>query len=360
MPMQRPSILKPLLILASVLIALAAMHAAAATVAPIFFALFIAALLTPIYRWLKRRMSSGLALLLCVGVMGLVGLFLVLLIGHSVAALATSLASYQETLSQRQAELEAIAAAAGQSSVFGYLLSVLDPAALADILALTIGVMGSLLRNSLLILFVTIFALGEGPRFKARMVKTYGADHYLPRNTINTLNQIISYFGLRAIVNLVVAVCTALMLWWFDIPYSGLWGVLIFFLSFIPYLGAFVSTIPPVILAFAQGGLGFALLIILLTIVINSLTENVVQPLVMGKGLSISPTVVFLSFVFWLYILGGLGAFVAMPLTLGMILFMNEFEETRGLAALMVIFPAQADLSSPGGEPVTKVKEAQL
>lgn len=72
---------------------------------------------------------------------------------------------------------------------------------------------------------------------------------------------------------------------------------------------------------------------------INSLTENIVAPLIMGKGLSVSPTVVFLSFVFWMGILGGLGAFVAMPITLGLILFMNEFEETRRLAAIMGTFP---------------------
>ena len=116
-----------------------------------------------------------------------------------------------------------------------------------------------------------------------------------------------------------------------------------FLLSFIPYIGAFVSTIPPVILAFAQGGLELALIIIIFTILINSLTENVVSPLVMGKGLSISPTVVFLSFVFWMFILGGLGAFIAMPITLTLVLFMGEFEETHDLAALMVIFPDQPE-----------------
>jgi AI-2 transport protein TqsA len=49
--------------------------------------------------------------------------------------------------------------------------------------------------------------------------------------------------------------------------------------------------------------------------------------------------VVFLSFIFWMFILGGLGAFIAMPLTLALILFMRNFEETRGLAEMMVTFP---------------------
>jgi predicted PurR-regulated permease PerM len=77
-------------------------------------------------------------------------------------------------------------------------------------------------------------------------------------------------------------------------------------------------------------------------IIINSLAENVVAPLMMGKGLSVSPTVVFLSFIFWMYILGGLGAFVAMPLTIALIQFMSAFEETRGMAQIMGTIPEPA------------------
>ena len=77
-----------------------------------------------------------------------------------------------------------------------------------------------------------------------------------------------------------------------------------------------------------------------LAIVINGISENVVSPMIMGKGLSISPTVVFLSFLFWMAVLGGSGAFVAMPLTVGLILFMSTFEETRGLAAIMGSTPS--------------------
>jgi AI-2 transport protein TqsA len=88
--------------------------------------------------------------------------------------------------------------------------------------------------------------------------------------------------------------------------------------------------------------LGLALLVILLAIVINGLVENVVSPLVMGKGLAVSPTVVFLSFIFWMFILGGPGAFIAMPLTVGVMLFLGSFEETRGLAAMMGDMPEPA------------------
>lgn len=342
MTLPQPSIVKPLLILTAVAVLLAGMYLSASVLAPVLFALFIAALLTPINRRFKQHMSGGLALVLSIGVMGLVTLFLVLLVGNSLTTLVSSLASYQETLSQRQAELQTAAGDLGQTSAFQAVLAALDPATLVNVMSFVLDIAGSLFRNGLLILFVTMFALAEGPQLYRRMLGSFGADHFAPRLTRQLFGLTISYFGLRAIVNLIVAVVTALMLWFFDIPYAGLWGVLIFFLSFVPYIGAFVSTLPPLILAFAQGGLGLALIIGLLTIVINSLTENVVQPLVMGKGLSVSPIVVFMSCVVWVNILGGLGAFVAMPLTLALILFMRNFEETRGLAEIMVTSPEAA------------------
>jgi len=345
--MQHPSIFKPVLVLAAAAILLVAMRLGASIVTPILMACFIAALLSPIYGWLKRRVPAGLALLLTLGFLVLVVIALVLLVGNSLTTLASSLASYGDQFSQRQAQLQAEAGAMGQTAAFKQLLSAIDPATLAAMLGFILGIAASLFKNGLLILFITLFVLTEGPQFKVRMEQAFGANHFLTRNTMALYKVVINYFGLRAIVNLVTASVTGLMLWLLGIPNAGLWAVLIFFFSFVPYIGAFFATIPPVLLAYAQSGLGLALLVILLSVVINSLTENIVAPLVMGKGLSVSPTVVFLSFIFWMFILGGSGAFIAMPLTVGVILFMGSFEETRGLAALMGDIPEPPAANQP-------------
>jgi len=344
--MQQPSVFKPVLILAAAVILLVGMYLGASIVAPILMGCFIAALLFPVYGGLKRRVPSGLALLLTFVFLILVVLLLVLLVGNSLTTLKSDLASYNEQFSQRQAELQAEAEATGQTAI-QQLLSLVDPATLTAVLGSILSVASSLFKSGMLILFITLFVLTEGPQFKMRMVQAFGADHFLPRNTIAMYRTVISYFCLRAIVNAVTASVTGLTLWLLGIPHAGLWAVLLFFLCFVPYIGAFFAMIPPVLLAYAEGGLGLALLVILLSIVINGLAENIVAPLVMGKGLSISPTVVFLSFVFWMFILGGPGAFIAMPLTLGVMLFLGSFEETRGMAALMAGTPKPDRASIP-------------
>jgi AI-2 transport protein TqsA len=334
--MQYPSILKPILILASAAVLLTAMHFAASFLVPVLLGIFFATLLTPIYRWLKKRLPSGLALLLSIGFLLLLALFLVLLVGRSFNTLASSLGSYGAQLNQRQAELSAASGSSSQTTDLAPLFSALDPAKLVSLLSFVVGTLAGIFKDGLVILMVTIFFLLESPLFIARLRRTFGDEHALPQKITALAQMMISYFGLRALINLVNAIATGLMLWLFDIPYAGLWAVLIFFLSFIPYIGAILSMVPPLILAYAQGGLGLVIVIGLLSVVINGVSENILQPMVMGKGLSVSPTVVFLSVMFWLFILGGPGAFLAMPLTLALILILQNFTETRGLAAMLV------------------------
>jgi AI-2 transport protein TqsA len=90
-----------------------------------------------------------------------------------------------------------------------------------------------------------------------------------------------------------------------------------------------------VVLALAEFGVDRALLVIAGVVVINILAENVLSPMMMGRGLNVSPTIVFLSFVFWAWLLGGPGAFLALPITLFVAVMFDTFAETRWLANLI-------------------------
>ncbi len=339
---QFPSIVKSILILASAAVILTVMHLAASFLVPVLLAIFFATLLTPIYSWLKkRRIPKWLALLLAIGVLILIALFLVLLVGRSITVLEASLDGYRDQFSQRQAELAAQLESLNPSLDASTLDSALNPDTLVSALGFVVTTLAGMLKNGFVILMLTVFLLVEAPVFKVRMSQAFGPEHATTQNVNSLAHLMIRYFGSRAVINLINATATGIMLWLFGIPYVGLWVVLIFFLSFIPYIGAIISMIPPILIAYAQSGLGVAVLVGLLSVVINAVSENIVQPMVLGVSLSVSPTVVFLSTMFWLFILGGPGAFLAMPLTMAVILTMQNFAETRGLAALVVrTFPS--------------------
>ena len=114
-----------------------------------------------------------------------------------------------------------------------------------------------------------------------------------------------------------------------------LWGILTFFLSFVPYIGLVLAITPAVVLGLAEFGLTRAVIVIVGVVLINLLVENVLSPMMMGRGLNLSPTTVFLSFIFWAWLLGGPGAFLAVPITLFVISMLDTFPETKWLASLM-------------------------
>src|SRR3712207_5998721 len=113
------------------------------------------------------------------------------------------------------------------------------------------------------------------------------------------------------------------------VDFPLMWGILTFFLSFIPWIGLPLAVAPAVVLALAEHGPERALLAIAGVIVINILAENLVSPMLMGRGLSLSPTFLFIGFIFWAFVLGGPGAFLAAPLTIFVVLMLGTFPETR-------------------------------
>jgi AI-2 transport protein TqsA len=128
-----------------------------------------------------------------------------------------------------------------------------------------------------------------------------------------------------------------------------MWGILTFFLSFVPYIGLVLAVAPAVLLALAEFGWDRALLVIAGVTVINILAENVLSPM-MSRGLKISPTIVFVSFVFWAWLLGGPGAFLAVPITLFVAVMFDTVPETRWLANVIGVSGSDPDAAAPDAE----------
>ena len=119
------------------------------------------------------------------------------------------------------------------------------------------------------------------------------------------------------------------------LEYAVVWGFLAFALSYIPYVGFWLAVIPPMLIAWSELGLASAVIILIGAVIINIFAENVLFPQAAGKGLRLSPTVVFVSLVVWGFVLGSLGALLAVPLTLALMMFLQYFDETRWISTLL-------------------------
>ncbi len=143
------------------------------------------------------------------------------------------------------------------------------------------------------------------------------------------------YMTILTGINFLVGMGNTIFLLVLGVDYALLWGLLAWFMGYIPSIGFIIALIPPVLLAYAQYGLSTAVIVLVGYVLINGGVQNFIQPKIMGQGLKINPVVVFVGLFIWGYLLGGIGALLAVPLTLLVLTIMENFEGTRPLAILM-------------------------
>jgi AI-2 transport protein TqsA len=136
-------------------------------------------------------------------------------------------------------------------------------------------------------------------------------------------------------INFLVGLGDTIFLMIMGVPYALLWGLLAWFMGYIPSIGFMIALIPPVLLAYAMYGLPTALIVLVGYILINGGIQNFVQPKIMGESLKVSPLIIFIGLFIWGYLLGGIGAILAVPMTMLVIIIMENFDGTRPIAVLM-------------------------
>src|SRR5215217_7849225 len=332
--LRQPSMLRVMLALAAAVVVLVGMRLAAPILNPILFAVVLALLFSPLYSWIRRRgLSTPLALVIMLVFVGAIFAGLFFTLGTSISRFTERLSFYTSQLDVRLDDLDALIERLGISNVD--LKEVVKPGALADALGVVLSGIAGFLSDLFLILVIMLFLLAEGAAMMDRLRASVPEGNAQVAGLIEVGHNVVRQFGLRAVVNLVTAIGVTVLLVVLGVDFPLLWGILTFFLSFVPYVGLFIALTPAVVLALAEFGLSRALVVIVGVTLINIVAENVLSPMLMGRGLNLSPTVVFLSFMLWAWVLGGPGAFLAVPITLFVIGMLETFPETRWLASLM-------------------------
>jgi AI-2 transport protein TqsA len=158
------------------------------------------------------------------------------------------------------------------------------------------------------------------------------------------------YIVVSTVFGLIVALVDVAALYWLDVPLPWLWGLLAFITNYIPNIGFVLGLIPPALLALLQGGVRQAVLVVVAYSVINVMIQSLLQPKFVGDAVGLSVTLTFLSLVFWTFVIGPLGALLAIPLSLFVkALLVDADPDSRWLDPL--IAPSrQGDGDRPGRE----------
>ena len=149
------------------------------------------------------------------------------------------------------------------------------------------------------------------------------------------LNGVIGYLGVKTAMSLLTAICIWLLLTIVGVQYAVLWAVLSFLLNYIPNIGSILAAIPIVLQALLLNGFTEGIIVLVSLVVINVLIGNVIEPKIMGKRLGLSILVVFLSLLFWGWLLGTVGMLLSVPLTMALKMGLESNPTTRRYAILL-------------------------
>jgi len=312
---------------ASLFVILFGIRGLASVINPILLALVITITVLPIPGRLTRRGLPGwLALVLTILMVVLLLGLVILTVFFSITKLSVELPVYMADASQQAAAATGSETSTSDSQLIiqlgpiaqGFLAAVLD-----------------LLVQFGLALVIFFFMISAAMALPGAVRLGLNPDAPIVGRISHLTEDVRRYMSILTGINFLVGLGDTIFLLIMGVDYALLWGILAWFMGYIPSIGFMIALIPPVLLAYAQYGPQTALVVLVGYILINGGVQNFIQPKIMGQGLKISPVVIFVGLFVWGFLLGGIGAILAVPLTLLVLMIMENFEGTRMLAVLM-------------------------
>ena len=305
-----------LLKLATLVVILGGIKLSAEIMVPFLMALFFAIVLNPLVTWLMRRgIRRGLAISLVVLVV-LTGLALI------IAMIAGSLQEFSEVYPQLQAQAEQkLAIIQHFAARFHIMISPeslaqrLDPNAVMDVATTMLGQFSGAMTQIVLVMMTVIFMLFEVHHLPYKLRYALVNPQIRIAGLHRALKGVTHYLALKTLISLATGILVWLALMALGVKFALLWGLVAFVLNFVPNIGPVIAGIPPVLQALLLNTPLEAGLVATLFIAIHMLLGNLLEPRVMGRGLGLSSLVVFLSLIFWGWLLGPVGMLLSVPLT---------------------------------------------
>lgn len=315
---------------ASLIVIIAAMKLSRDILTPFLLATFAAIILSSPLKWLEKKgmprvIALGTVVVFLIVIIALVAIIL----GDSFSEFESHIPQYRKQLEQNWAEVRSyfhLSPAAtntpfNPSQALGYVTKLAS-----DI--------SSVLSHSLLITFIVIFMLLEAADLNRKVELTRTVT---PELIGKITGGIRDYLGLKTIFCIITGVSVWLLALVMKIPFPELWGLLACLLNYIPNIGAILSAIPAIAITFVHYGAKEAVIFAIGIAIINTIVGSILEPRFLGKGLGISILVVFLSLIFWGWVLGPVGMLLSVPLTIVIKIFLESKPESEHIAKIIAL-----------------------
>ena len=321
---------------AAAVVVIAGIKLAVAMLVPFLLAIFIAVLSAPLMNWLTRhKVPQVLAVLLLVIGFLLLGTILASFVGSTLNSFYRDMPVYEQKLQALTVNGVTWLRSMGVEVADNVIREYVNPAVVMKTVASVFNGLGGVLTNTFLILFTVVFILLEASGFPQKVRRAFGEETQASRHFERFSQAVQQYLMIKTLVSLGTGLCVALALALIGVDYWALWGLVAFLLNYIPNIGSIIAAVPAVLIALIQIGPGAALLTAGIYVLVNMLFGNVIEPRLMGRSLGLSTLVVFLSLVFWGWILGPVGMLLSIPLTMVAKIALETQPKTRWIATLL-------------------------
>lgn len=322
---------------AAFVVVVAGMRAASDILVPFLLAVFISIICSPLLFWLKKKgVRNGLAVCSTLIILLIFGMILVMFLGTSVHRFTNDLPFYQMRLTEQSAGIIAWVEGLGLDISAEAYENIVNPGRVLGIAANTLKGMSGMLTNVFMILLTVLFILFEASTLPRKIAAAMtGPEEDSLSQLSGFMGGLNRYLAIKTLFSLLTGVAVGAWLAILGVDYPILWGLLAFFLNYVPSIGSIIAAVPACLLALVQLGVGPALLAVLGYLVVNFTFGNLLEPRFMGRRLGLSTLVVWLSLVFWGWVLGPLGMLLSVPLTMIVKIILESKEDTRGIAILL-------------------------
>ena len=334
---------------ASAVVVVAGLRAAAWLIAPLLLALVVVIMVSPVHKWLRHHgFPAWLAKATLVTIVYAVFLTVLAVLALSLARLASLLPHYTErarTLATRAADT--LASWGVSPERVGELARSVDPGRLLSSFGSLLGDLTSVLTSLVFLLALLFFFSTETSGIDARLAVVDEDRPRIRRALGGFVGKTRRFLVVTTIFGAIVAVLDTIALLWMGIPLAVLWGLLSFVTNYIPNIGFVLGVVPPAVLALLTSGWQLTLAVLVLYGVINFVLQSLVQPRYVGDAVGLSTVCTFVSLVFWAWVLGPLGALLAVPVTLLAMAVLVDVDPKARWAAAMLRAPDRKKHARP-------------
>ena len=322
--------------LAAFVVIVAGLKAASSIVIPFLLAIFIATVSAPAIFWLERlkipRIIAFLIVLLAVVVM-LLGFGYVL--STSVDSFLSNTPQYTAKIMDMIGSFKEVLNRFGIEISKGDLEAMFDPSGLLNFAGGFLKSFSTVLSKSFIIFLGVTFMLFETSSLKTKMYLLAKRDES-KENPFEIFSQKLNnYLAIKTVISLITGVLVTIGLSIIGVDFALLLGVIVFLLNYIPSIGSVIAAVPAVLVALVGLDMSSVLWVIALYLTINIVMGNVVEPRYMGRGLGLSVVVIFFSLIFWGWVLGSVGMFLAIPLSMTIKIAFESHPSTKAIAMLL-------------------------